>query len=133
MSAYKKHDAGYVVRLADGALIPPDKANGDYRTYLDWVAAGNAADPADPLSQFVAIDGQVWLDRFSGAEQVAVFTLARTNVQLAIFLHQLAQGKDLVLRNAAGQVPPRLQAGLDRLVTAGLITAARETELLAPP
>jgi hypothetical protein len=123
----------FIRRAADGASIPVDKANVDYRTYLNWVAAGNVADPADPPSQFATMDGGAWLDRFTGAEQIALFTLARTNVQVAIFLHQLAQGKDFVLRNAAGQVPPRLQAGLDRLVTAGLITAQRETELLAPP
>src|SRR4051812_29346348 len=95
-------------RAADGASIPKDPANVDYRAYLAWIASGNVADPVDPPSQFVSIDGQAWLDRFTGAELTAVFTAARTNVNVAIFLHQLALGTDLVLRNAAGQVPPRL-------------------------
>lgn len=29
--------------------IPADPSNADYRTYLAWVAAGNTAEPADPL------------------------------------------------------------------------------------
>lgn len=37
-----------VLRLADGASIPPDPSNADYQEYLRWVAAGNAAQPADP-------------------------------------------------------------------------------------
>jgi hypothetical protein len=123
----------FIRRAADGASIPVDKANADYRTYLAWVAAGNTPDPADPPSPFVSIDGQAWLDRLTAAELTALFTLRRTNVQVDIFLHQLALGKDLVLRNAAGQVPPRLQAGIDRLVTAGVLTAQRETDLLAVP
>jgi hypothetical protein len=135
-AAYKLFNSPFgqsIRRAADGVFIPADPANRDYGQYLAWVAAGNTPDAADPASQFVSIDGSAWLDRLTGAEQVAVFTLARTNVQVAIFLHQLALGKDLVLRNAAGNVPPRLQAGMDRLVTAGVITAPRETELLAVP
>lgn len=32
----------------DGAVIPADERNADYRKYLDWIAAGNTPDPADP-------------------------------------------------------------------------------------
>lgn len=137
MAAYKIVKTPFgspgVLRIADGAFVPADLANGDWRTYQTWLAAGNTPDAADPPSQFVNMDGQTWLDRFSGAEQIALFTLARTNVQVDIFLHQLAQAKDFVLRDAAGQVPARLQAGLDRLVTAGVLTAQRRTDILAAP
>ena len=30
-----------LIRDEDGAFIPPDEANADYVTYLDWIAEGN--------------------------------------------------------------------------------------------
>lgn len=45
---YKLQDNGYVMRLADGAWIPPVAENADYREYLAWVAAGNTPQPVDP-------------------------------------------------------------------------------------
>lgn len=43
---YERLVSGVVLRPNDdGSItsIPPDEANGDYRTYLEWVAAGNEA------------------------------------------------------------------------------------------
>lgn len=36
-----------VLRIADKANIPADALNRDYKEYLQWVADGNAAGPAD--------------------------------------------------------------------------------------
>ena len=35
-----------VIRKEDGACIPFDPENKDYKEYLKWVADGNTADPA---------------------------------------------------------------------------------------
>jgi hypothetical protein len=35
-----------IIRLTDGATIPNDPGNRDYREYLDWVEAGNTPEPA---------------------------------------------------------------------------------------
>ena len=45
---YQLSRGDHVIRLADAAQIPPDPLNRDYRRYLEWVAAGNTAQPADP-------------------------------------------------------------------------------------
>lgn len=57
-----------VQRLADGAVIPSDTGNRDWRKYLAWVAAGNTPDPADPApnpasGQIVALERKEMLPR----------------------------------------------------------------------
>lgn len=57
MAAYKllgKHtlagitdqDINHILRTSDGAWIPIDTDNRDYREYQEWLAAGNTPDPA---------------------------------------------------------------------------------------
>jgi len=36
-----------IKRISDGAWIPFDEENKDYKDYLAWVADGNTPDPAD--------------------------------------------------------------------------------------
>lgn len=38
--AYKLTSDGCVIRIEDGATIPPDSGNTDYASYLEWKAAG---------------------------------------------------------------------------------------------
>ncbi|MGY0709761.1 hypothetical protein [Azospirillum argentinense] len=42
---YRLTPTPMIERLADGAFIPDDPDNGDYRAYLTWVAQGNTALP----------------------------------------------------------------------------------------
>lgn len=47
---YQTIDADTVKRLSDGAFIPADPDNRDYRAYQDWLKEGGSLLPApDPL------------------------------------------------------------------------------------
>lgn len=37
-------------RVADGAFIPADEQNADYRDYLAWIAEGNELAPVEALA-----------------------------------------------------------------------------------
>lgn len=45
--AYKLTQFESIIRLADGAFIPPDINNSDYQEYLKWVEDGNQPESAD--------------------------------------------------------------------------------------
>ena len=52
MTTYKKHNDPitnqHIHVIKDGVLyIPLDEANTDYQEYLEWVADGGVAEPAD--------------------------------------------------------------------------------------
>lgn len=45
---YKLTRHGFIIRLADGAEIPPDTNNADYQRYLADLRRGIEPTPADP-------------------------------------------------------------------------------------
>ena len=47
MADYKLvENSQMIYRKLDGAFIPPDTENRDYKEYLEWVDEGNTAEPA---------------------------------------------------------------------------------------
>ena len=47
---YKRTEGAAIIRLMDGAQIPPVPANRDYAEYLAWVAAGGSPRPVNQPS-----------------------------------------------------------------------------------
>ncbi len=50
MADYKLTGTNAVIRVSDGAVIPADPLNSDWRDYQDWLAAGGVPDPYVPPS-----------------------------------------------------------------------------------
>ena len=44
--AYQLTTSTSIIRVSDGAHIPPDPANTDYARYLAWCEEGNTPEPA---------------------------------------------------------------------------------------
>lgn len=45
---YKIVNENVIRRLNDGAFIPRDELNSDYRDFLEWERKGGIIEPADP-------------------------------------------------------------------------------------
>lgn len=43
--AYQLTDTDVIIRLSDGAMIPPDERNTDYQEYLRWFNASKKNNP----------------------------------------------------------------------------------------
>jgi hypothetical protein len=52
-----------ILRLADGASIPPDTGNRDYQEYLEWLAAGNTPEPVPAPPVDTSPNYQEFLDQ----------------------------------------------------------------------
>lgn len=138
MSTYARIDNGTVAEL----FTPPDGVSitDCFHSGLTWVEAtagvapgwtyndtAFAAPPAPPAPPPVTtMTPLVFMARFTDAETTAIHTAAMGNAALFGWLLQCAAATDVDLTD------PRTKAGLDALVSAGLLTAEREAVILAP-
>jgi hypothetical protein len=130
MANYQLTTGTYITRTADGASIPADPLNADYRVYLAWVAAGNTPDPAPPAPappSTTVMPTSVFLTRFTSAEQAAIVAASQTNPAIMIILLKAAADGTIDVAS------PAASAALAVFVAAGAIPAARVPVLLAPP
>lgn len=56
---YQLTSSSNTLRTTDGAVIPADMRNADYRAYRLWVEQGNTPDPAPPPAPSASIDAQI--------------------------------------------------------------------------
>lgn len=87
MTDYVLGAEGAIERVADGAIIPVDDGNGDYRSYVSWLAAGNlplSRTPAAPTEADVMREYERRLFVCLGARDLAhaAFIRADNDVEM---------------------------------------------------
>lgn len=96
MADYRLGPDGVVIRVADGATIPPDPDNFDRAFYDKWIEAGNVPDPymapPEPVPSFIA-DYQF----FGQLKLLDIIT------------------EDQAMASNAGVIPPPLLAIIDQM------------------
>lgn len=125
MTEYKLTSHG-VQRLADGAFIPADERNADWRDYQAWRADGNTPDPADPAPAdptLRTIHPFYFRLRFTQAQRTA-FDKSTDDAVVELRARFLSA-------STIGLDDPRTAAGLQLLVARGLIDAGDVAALLA--
>lgn len=81
--------------------------------------------PAPVLQHKENLSVLAFRSRFTDAEKIAIYTAAKTNVQVQIWLDDLMAASDVNLDDS------RTIAGVQALEAAGLIGAGRAAEILA--
>ena len=115
-----------VVRASDGAFIPDDPRNADWVAYQAWLAVpGNTPDPAPAPPVSTTLSPLQFIARFTAAEQTAIATAGQSNAQISLFLTRAAAADYIDLAD------PQTSGGVEALVSAGLLTQARTTAILA--
>ena len=80
-------------------------------------------EPAPPVA--LNLSSLTFLDLFTESEQIAVASAAMSNVQAKLWYDRTLAAEFITLND------PRTEAGLDALVSIGLLTAERKTAIIA--
>lgn len=122
---YKQSDS-VIIRLADNAQIPEFPGNRDYDEYLEWAAAGNTPEPADPAPiiypHFFVRD---FLALFTQEEKLAVKAATRVSDEVGLWYDEMLAAQYITAEDQD------TIAGLRALVSAGLLTVGRHDEIIA--
>jgi hypothetical protein len=106
-----------VLRLRDGAFIPADESNRDWREYLAWQGTPEPIEPQAGVTPTVSIEQLI--DAFTPAEQDKL--IANDRVKVLLF-------------KAQGGIPldsPTLKAAMAMVVSRGLISQQRIDQVFA--
>jgi hypothetical protein len=111
-----------VIVDATGEIIGPEHVE-QWAAYQAWVAAGHTPTPAPAATLDVPLAQLAFLGLFSAAQQSAIAVSADPAVARFRLMAALAPQIHLT--------DPRVAQGLDACVSAGLISAADKTRILA--
>jgi hypothetical protein len=129
MSAYQLTPFDTILRVSDGACIPPDTSNNDYREFLKWVAEGNSPAPATNLES-TGPDYQAFLDQIiaSALYQKILTQSATSPIVNTAFTASMGA---LILAATGRPNVEALQAGVTSLLSSMTITQGDISSLRA--
>ena len=125
-AAYQLTSGTSVLRTSDGASIPPDPANVDFRTYLVWLSNGNTPDPALIPPMPMVLDICSFYLRFTAAEQLAMQTVASGAPSVALSMTLWSAQGWIDLTSSA------MQSWLSGLVPSGALSSHRMAQIIDP-
>ena len=116
-----------ILRLSDGAHIPQDPGNRDYREYLDWLEEGNTPLPAPPPPP-PAPDYFTFWDALTTS---TIYTAIREQSFTSLPMNTLATELIALLGDAkAGRAnEAAIQASMAAILTTGTFTNPQLDEL----
>jgi len=118
-----------IKRLSDGAFIPNDPGNRDYREYLDWIDAGNTPEPAPapppPPPSYTAF--------WDALLASTVYASIRTQSMASLPMNTLATEFIALLGDAKAGRPNEaaIQASMSAVFSTGTFTEADAAEFTA--
>ena len=114
--SYQLTEFDSIRRLADGATIPKDTGNRDYREYLDWLAEGNTPEPVPAPPVPTDPDYQAFLDQMI-ASALYQKILAQSTVSPVVNTAFTAAMGALILASLGRPNVVALQSGITALLS----------------